>query len=126
MQSNNERIKPSTKDKGNAYEDECVKFLIDNNITKIRRNYSCRMGEVDIIGYDGDTLVFFEVKYRKNGTSGFAAEAVDFRKQKKISMVAANYLMVNKLTLDTSVRFDVLAVDGINIKWYKNAFEYCL
>ena len=116
----------NTKEKGNVYENRCVSFLLANGINNIKQNYRCRMGEVDILGTDKGTLVFFEVKYRKNSKSGYAAEAVDYRKQKKICMVAAHYLMMNRLTLDTPVRFDVLAVDGSEITWYKNAFEYAM
>lgn len=114
----------NTRVKGNEYELKCVKYLEKAGVSRIIRNYRCRSGEVDIIGYDKDTVVFFEVKYRSSSKSGFGSEAVGFSKQRKISKVAGYYLMANHLNMDTSVRFDVLSVDGDKITWYKNAFEY--
>ena len=75
----------------------------------------------DIIGYEKEYLVFFEVKYRKNDFRGNAAEAVGFGKQRKICRVSDYYRMIHGCPSDTPVRFDVIAIDGGRIEWIRNA-----
>jgi putative endonuclease len=82
------------------------------------------MGEVDIVARDGEYLVFVEVKYRKNKRTGAAVEAVGFNKMRKISRCADVYMMLHKMSGDTSVRFDVVAIEEGHLMHYKNAFEY--
>ena len=89
------------------------------------RNFRCRMGEIDLIIRDGRYLAFVEVKYRRTEECGWAAEAVDARKQRVISRVAQFYLHRYGYPEDTPCRFDVVAIDGERIQWIKNAFDYC-
>ena len=60
---------------GAAYEEAAAVFLEKNGVRILERNFRCRQGEIDLIGRDGEYLVFFEVKYRKNADAGFPAEA---------------------------------------------------
>ena len=101
-----------------------VGFLKKHGISILERNFRCKSGEIDIIGRDGNSVVFFEVKYRKNPAAGFPVEAVDLKKQKTISMVADFYRLIRSLNEETPFRFDVIAILGGDITWYKNAFEY--
>ncbi len=101
-----------------------MSFLEENGVKVIEKNYRCRMGEIDIIGLDGDTRVFFEVKYRRDTRSGEPFEAVGFRKQRTICRTADHYLMMKSLPVDKPYRFDIISIRGNEIKWYKNAFEY--
>ena len=87
-------------------------------------NFRIRRGEIDIVGRDGEYLVFFEVKYRRNGSSGSAAEAVNPVKQTQICRTADYYLSFHKISLDTPMRFDVVAIDGNEITWIRDAFPY--
>ncbi len=89
-------------------------------------NFSCRLGEIDIVCKDGECLVFAEVKYRKSSEYGRAAEAVDYKKMKKICKVSDYYRLIHKIDENTEMRFDVIAVDNGNIEWIKNAFEYVI
>ena len=82
------------------------------------------MGEIDIIAKDEEYLVFVEVKYRKNKRAGSAAEAVNFNKMRKISRCADVYMMQHRVSGNTSVRFDVVAIEEGHLTHYKNAFEY--
>lgn len=109
---------------GDDVEVECVKYLMSQGIKNIEKNYRCRFGEIDIIGYDGEYLVFFEVKFRKNGTSGVAEAAVGYGKQLQICKVSDYYHMARHITDNTPMRYDVLAVNGKDMLWYKNAFDY--
>jgi len=88
------------------------------------RHAGDKTGEIDLIGVDGDYLVFFEVKYRAGDSKGMASEAVNFAKMRQISKVAERYLYTHGLYSERAVRFDVIAIDGDEIEWYKNAFDY--
>lgn len=68
--------------------------------------------------------MFVEVKYRRDKRSGSALEAVDVRKQRRISAVARYYLTTRPGNVELPCRFDVVAFDGEEIQWIKNAFEY--
>jgi len=112
---------------GSSYEQTAAEFLKDKGVSIIEFNYRFhRMGEIDIIGYDNEYLVFFEVKYRKTASAGYAAEAVNYNKMRKISQVALSYLVTHKVPTNKPIRFDVIAIDGSNINWIKNAFDYAL
>lgn len=114
----------NTRKKGTRYEEQAGVFLNANNIRDITYNYRTRYGEIDIVGYDGDVLVFFEVKYRRTTDAGYAAEAVDMRKRYRICRVSDHYMMMNHISADTQVRYDVIAIDGDHIEWIENAYDY--
>lgn len=112
------------REKGAQKEEQVCACLLSKGVRICERNFRCRQGEIDIIGYDGAYLVFFEVKYRSSGSKGTAAEAVGYAKQKRICRVADYYRVVHHCMEDTPIRFDVVAVDGETINWVKNAFDY--
>lgn len=114
----------NTREKGAQKEEEVCAYLRSGGVEIRERNFRSRQGEIDIIGYDGAYLVFFEVKFRAGKSRGSAAEAVGYAKQKKISQVADYYRVLHHLAEDTPLRFDVVAVDGEQITWIKNAFDY--
>ncbi|WP_168204014.1 YraN family protein [Aliikangiella coralliicola] len=92
----------------------------------VENNFQCKLGEIDIIARDGQTLIFVEVRYRKQSSYGGAVASVDLRKQKKIIQTASFYLQQKKLTNKVSCRFDVFAIEGsaerLSYNWIKNAF----
>ena len=90
-------------------EDIAVSFLEEQGYIVLVRNYRRRFGEIDIVAEDAGVLVFIEVKTRKNNRYGSPFEAVDTRKQKKLSMMAQDYITRNKME-DRTARFDVVAV----------------
>jgi putative endonuclease len=109
---------------GTIYEQKAVKWLSANDIKVITTNFRCRFGEIDIVAVDGEYLVFVEVKYRRDTMSGHPAEAVTLRKQKTISKVADYYRITQQIDDDHPVRFDVVAICGDVITWYRDAFSY--
>ena len=72
-----------------------------------------------------DIWMFIEVKYRKNGKSGSPFSAVGREKQRIISKVAMFYLIAHGYRELPPCRFDVVGIDGENIHWIKNAFDFC-
>ena len=89
-------------------------------------NYRCPLGEIDLIASDGDTVVFVEIKTRRNASKGQAKEAVNKRKQSQLSKSALFYMKSNNLW-DRKARFDVVAVELCDekkeIEVIKDAFE---
>jgi putative endonuclease len=92
----------------------------------IETNYRNRLGEIDIIAKENDTIVFVEVKSRRSVHFGNPKQAVTLQKQKKISMVALYYLKAMGLN-SARARFDVVTVisnrDTPQVEIIKNAFE---
>ena len=112
---------------GEANEDWAAVYLEQNGVRIIERNFRFhKVGEIDLIGIDGEYLVFFEVKYRKTARAGYAAEAVNYKKIRQICKVSNYYRMINRIPYETPIRFDVVAMDGKQINWIKNAFNYAL
>lgn len=109
---------------GAVYEEKAARWMEEHGMKVIQRNYRCRQGEIDLIALDGKYLVFAEVKYRSAAQSGHPAEAVDFRKQRRISGAAACYCYEKRISEDRPCRFDVVSILGEEIEYIKNAFEY--
>ncbi len=101
-----------------------AEYLAAQGMRIVERNFRGRQGEIDIIGYDGQYLVFVEVKYRSSTLCGSAVEAVDVRKQRQICQVADYYRFRHHLGSNTMVRYDVLAIQGQEIRWIPNAFPH--
>ena len=66
----------TSRDTGSAAEDLAVRYLTDRGLSIVGRNYRCRLGEIDVIARDGDTLVFVEVRLRKNRRFGGASASI--------------------------------------------------
>jgi len=78
-------------------------------------------GELDLIACVDDLVVFCEVKARKRSGFGGAASAVDDRKQQQIRQLAESWLRLNGERFER-VRFDVVAIDGLELAHLEAAF----
>lgn len=107
--------------RGSFYEDICVEYLCDNGFTIIKRNYRCKLGEIDIIAKKDDIIRFIEVKFRGSGSYGSALEAVDFRKQRRIMRAASWFLNEYGLN-DVQCSFDVMTVENNEARYYFNCY----
>ncbi len=126
MDSDEQKV--TTRRKGQAVETAALAYLEEKGLRYVCRNFRCRYGEIDLIMTQGNTLVFIEVRYRKQNSHGSAAESVISRKQQKLTITAQYYLQSYKSL--PRCRFDVVAVSqSINNKallhfdWIKNAFD---
>lgn len=92
----------------------------------LARNFTSRLGEIDIIAQKDDFKVFVEVKSRTQSTYGYGREYVTPSKIKKICKTADYYRMKEGNASDC-YRFDVMEVDlkTKTIEHFENAFEYC-
>jgi putative endonuclease len=106
--------------KGKEAEDLATQFLVNLGYEILVRNYRYQRGEIDIIAKIADTIVFVEVKSRKNEDFGFPEEAVTPKKQDLIHTTAENYLLENDLQND--IRFDIIAIVNQEVTHLIDAF----
>lgn len=111
---------------GRRGEEAAAKFLDKRGYTILERNWKCFAGEADIIAQDGDSIVFVEVKTRRDCKKGFPAEAVNKEKRQKYEKIALAYLQDCAVS-DAMVRFDVVSIvvvasDRALIRHHINAF----
>ena len=114
----------SSKKIGLYYEERAAEFLREQGYEILKRNFRCPAGEVDLIARDGEYLCFIEVKYRGEEEAGTPEEAVDGKKQRRISGAALHYLMRQGLADTTPCRFDVVGIRPGQIRVIKNAFSF--
>lgn len=112
---------------GNLGEEAAANYLRNEGYVILERKYRRKIGEIDIIAKNKQTLVFIEVKARSSIRYGFPAEAVTYRKQQKIIQTALCYLKQFNQD-DVSCRFDVIEVflTDLNVVKYNhimNAFS---
>jgi putative endonuclease len=115
------------KEAGQAAEDAALKFLVENGLKLIARNYRCRGGELDLVMLDGKSLALIEVRYRSSDDFGGAAASVTWFKQKRIVLAARHLLTTRHELRRYPARFDVVAITGGNLRtkqidWIKAAF----
>ena len=126
-----QRAKPpgqGTKAVGDSAEDLALSFLQQQGLQLVCRNYRLAGGprqrgaEIDLIlrSHDG-TLVFVEVKVRRDAAHGGAAASVSAAQQQRIGHAARHYLM--GLAELPPCRFDVVAIDGPDLQWLQAAFQ---
>lgn len=108
---------------GFEYEKIAGEYLKSRGYEIIEYNFYSRHGEIDIIARHEGYLVFVEVKYRKDDSTGSPLDAVTVQKQRTISKCAMFY-MNKKHVQDVSVRFDVVGIVGDEVTLVKNAFDF--
>ena len=113
---------------GISGEDRVASFLRKRGAVIVKRNYSCRFGEIDIIAEYKEYILFVEVKTRKEGAMFAPADAVNYHKQNNIKSAASAYLSRYKIKNET--RFDIIEVflldddeyNVMKVNHIKNAF----
>jgi len=99
-------------------------FLCAKNWHLVGRNFNCKVGEIDRIFMDQETLVFVEVRLRKNPQVS-ALESIDLKKQRKLRHAAQFFLQKNPRYRTLPCRFDVIALEKLSSKsicWVADAF----
>lgn len=111
---------------GEASESLAAQVLKRQGYKIIETNYRTRLGEIDIIAREGDSIVFVEVKARKSLYVGNPKWAVTPKKQRRISMVALYYLKTTRQSY-ARARFDVVAISDLSeppqVEIVRNAFD---
>ena len=115
---------------GKDAEAACCDYLKSRGLKLVEKNFSCRLGEIDIIMTDKNVLVFVEVRFRKNNNFGGGLESITVAKQKKLRKTAELYLQKNNQY--KNARFDVVSMSTkaqtmqgkqhYSFDWIQNAF----
>jgi putative endonuclease len=113
---------------GSRSERAAVHFLKKQGYRILVRNYTCPLGELDVIALDGSCLVFVEVRSTGNETTAGPAASVNDAKQRRLTSLALHFLQTNRL-LGRLARFDVITLSWPAdqrepiIEHHRNAFE---
>lgn len=111
---------------GAAAEDAALAHLLEQGLGLIARNVRYPFGEIDLIALDAGSVVFVEVRFRRNNRFGGAAVSVDAGKRRKIARAAQAWLNSHRQYSTAACRFDVVAVtpagDGQHCEWIRSAF----
>lgn len=123
------RNKVTPRLSGEAVENAAREWLQQRGLRYVRRNYRCKMGEIDLVMMDREVLVFVEVRFRRHQHFGGGAASVDRKKQQKLLRTAQHYLATHRSHGQLPCRFDVLAAtlracsgEAMEWQWIKNAF----
>lgn len=109
---------------GAMYEQRAAAYLKERGFQVLELNFTCRQGEVDVIGIHQGCLVFVEVKYRRDSKTGYPEEAVGLKKQIKLCRTSDYFRLTHPGLAGMQIRYDVVAVCRESLKWYQNAFDY--
>lgn len=109
---------------GKLGEEAALEYLLSKGCKLCQKNYRAERCEIDLIVWDGDVLVFVEVKARHKSGFGTGREAVTVAKQRNVIKAATIYAIKNGLT-QRFMRFDVVEVElnTMGITHIENAFQ---
>jgi len=126
VKKNSKPYLPLHLQRGNNAETLAEKYLINRGLLVIESNYRCKLGEIDLLMQDTDTLVFIEVRYRSNPFFGTPSESITPQKIQRIRKTAEYFLLTHKQYTHLFMRFDVIAISAQTGKqellWIKDAF----
>jgi len=118
--------------KGQYAENLALKYLQEQGLTRLEENFSCKLGEIDLIMRDHEFLVFIEVRYRKKTQFGHPLETINLSKQKKIIKTSQYFLATHPKLNHLPCRVDAVAIHSEpnsespnedTICWVKNAIQ---
>lgn len=115
------------RSQGREAETAAADYLESEGVRIVERNFNCRAGEIDLIGHDGASLAFIEVRARREDALVDGAASVNERKRRKLIRAARFYLHRYGLD-DCFCRFDMIAVtitpeQRYGFEWITNAFD---
>lgn len=112
---------------GQLGEELALATLTANGLRLVTRNYRCKMGELDLVMLDGNTLVIVEVRCRSSKDYGGPAASVDWRKQKRLVLATEHLLMKRPELRRHPARFDIIAITtgaaDPKLDWIRRAFS---
>lgn len=97
---------------GARFEQLALEQMERAGLELVERNYRTRFGELDLVMRDGATLVFAEVRYRRDTRFGGGAASVGPAKRERLVRAARGFLQAHPAFAASPCRFDVLAFDG--------------
>jgi len=113
--------------RGAEVEAAASRHLAAAGLRPVAANAAARVGELDLVMLDGDTLVFVEVRYRGSDRFGGGAASVDARKRRRLVLAARQFLAMHPRYGQAPCRFDVVAASGDPaapaLTWIRDAFR---
>lgn len=106
---------------GRDWEQAALRYLRRHGLVLIEANFTCKGGEIDLVMRDGESLVFVEVRQRADRRHGGAAASITPGKIRRIVRAAQVYLQ--RLPVLPPCRFDVVAIDGEELDWLRDAIQ---
>lgn len=107
---------------GDAAEQRALERLLAEGLSLVARQQGGRVGEIDLVMRDGDTLVFVEVRSRARRDFGGAAASVGWQKQQRVRRAAQAWLLRRYGNRWPACRFDVCAEEAGRMDWIRGAF----
>lgn len=112
---------------GARAESIAARWLVQQGLHVLTRNYRIHGGEIDLVCQDGPCLVFVEVRLRRQAQFGGAAASITVSKQRRLIQAAQHYLVRRYVTGNYPVcRFDCVllrTLDSADVEWIQNAFS---
>ncbi len=117
-------LRTDAQQRGDAGEQLAFALLLEAGLRAVGRNLRFKVGELDLVMEDGETLVFIEVRRRGREDFGGALESIDRRKAQKFVRAAKAFLQQHPRYAHWGCRFDVVAIDdGRDApEWMRGAF----
>ena len=114
--------------RGAAAEQLAAHYLQVRGLKVLARNLRCKAGELDLVCLDGGVLAIIEVRQRRSAEYGGASGSVTWHKRRKILRTTQYFLWREKLWRNLSLRFDVVAIEGLpdgahRVEWIQDAFR---
>ena len=118
--------------RGRQAESRAASYLTRTGMKLVKRNFRCKLGEIDLIMLDRGELVFVEVKYRSSQLFGNSLDYVSRQKQQKLRKAALFFLQRHPQYAARPFRFDVVglspppagcASESLQVDWVRNALE---
>ncbi len=115
----------STRTLGHTAETLACDYLQQQGLELVMRNYTCKMGELDLIMRDTQHIVFVEVRSRQASHHGSPLDTITATKQRRLVRTAEHYLQRHRI--DMPCRIDVIgityAAERVHIDWVPNAVQ---
>lgn len=108
--------------RGQAAEARALRYLQQQGMQLVERNFICRYGEIDLIMREQQTLVFVEVRQRSSMQFGGAAASVTAAKQARLWRTAEVFL--RRYATPPGCRFDLIAIQGGDLSWIRHIISH--
>jgi putative endonuclease len=113
----------SMRSLGQPYDNRALAHLQAAGLTLVERNYTAKVGEIDLILSEADTLVFVEVRFRSAGSFVDGLSTVGDTKRKRFIKAVKYYLLTHPKDAMRVLRFDVISLSSQDLDWHRNAFD---
>ncbi|MCB1634263.1 MAG: YraN family protein [Xanthomonadales bacterium] len=117
----------SGRARGQSIEGQAAQWLRGQGLILLERNYQIVGGEIDLVMREAATIVFVEVRYRRDPRATRAVDSVGARKRQLLLRTAQSWLAAHPEHARRPCRFDVLGVEGeidqLRYQWVRHAFD---